>query len=446
MLHELLRSGQLLAAVSWVLQEHRDDRDRYGDLFDAMRRHGPGSDARETAGYLALYLLIAGDHVGARLAISLTLPEAERSKLIQIGHIVARAHDCFQFEPLEEESQRRLALEPLIVTWSDSAQAKAEQRRLPLRVAKLDHGRVFGLSYIPMTEDGHTCFNGFTHNPDNPRNILNSETVSTIPVLSPNAIMGCFDGADQYDEGVLIGNHENFGHWLLNHLARLALVESAPGLKGMPLVVGSNISRTQVECLERLGYQNSGLIRLRKGYLARFNLLWAPMMPFCSSGGLLYWSPHIIGFLRTRLGVRPASSSRSRRRLYVSRRSSRWRRVLNENDIVESLAKWGFEVIDPGELTLAEQIEYAGNAEVIVGAFGAGMNLLIFAPSDATIIEFKAHEIIMDINPALCHQIGQRYVPLAATAVTSGQDQLHFDLVVAPKAVEVALDSIGLAR
>ena len=132
--------------------------------------------------------------------------------------------------------------------------------------------------------------------------------------------------------------------------------------------------------------------------------------------------------------------------MYVSRRSSRWRRVLNENEIVKSLAKWGFEVIDPGGLTLAEQIELAGNAEVIMGAIGAGMTLLIFAPSDATIIELKSHEIIMDINPALCRQIGQRYVPLAVTAVTSGQDQLHFDVIVASKAVEEALDSIGLTH
>ena len=446
MLHDLLRSGQLQAAVSWVLREHRDNHDRYGELFEPLRRHGPASDARETAEYLAMYLLIAGDHVGARLAFSLTFPEAGTSKLIRTAHVVARAYDCFQFEPLAEECQRRFALEPLIVTWSKSAQASAERHRTPPCMARLGRGSVFGLSYIPVTEDGRTCFSGFTHNPDNPRNIRNSETVSTIPALSSNAIMGCFDGSDQYDDGVLIGNHENFGHWLLNHLARLALVESAPGLKGMPLVVGSNISQTQIECLERFGYQNSDLIRLRKGYLARFNMLWAPMMPFCSSSGLLYWSPHIIDFLRTRLGVRPPSSSRSRRRLYVSRRSSRWRRVLNENEIVKSLAKWGFEVIDPGGLTLAEQIELAGNAEVIMGAIGAGMTLLIFAPSDATIIELKSHEIIMDINPALCRQIGQRYVPLAVTAVTSGQDQLHFDVIVASKAVEEALDSIGLTH
>lgn len=432
--------------MSWVLSERDPDSSRFGELLDELRMRSSWSDARDVAGQLALYLLAKGDHPGARLAYSMTLPLGEAPRTIKTAHVVPDPGDCFQFEPLTEAGQRDFPLEPLLVTWSPSAQIQAEQRRVPPRVARLNGGSVFGLSFIPVTEDGRTCFNWYTHNANNPNNIANAEDINTIPLLSPNAMMGCFEGVDEYGEGVLIGNHENFGHWLLNHLARLALAACVPGLKGVPLVVGENIAPTQLECLERMGYRDSMLIRLRKGYLARFNALWAPMMPYCSFDSVLHWSPRIVDFLRDRLGVREAPSSRRNRRLYLTRRDSRWRRVLNESEIVGTLAKRGFEVINPTELTIPQQIEMAGGAEVIMGPFGAGMNLLLFAPRAATIIEFKHHRLIMDINPALCRQIGQRYLPLAVTAVTSGQDQLHFDLIVAPRAVEEALDSIGLAH
>ena len=445
MLHELLRSRQLQAAVSWVLQEHRGNRNRFKELFEPLEKHGPGADPRETAERIALYLLATGDHLGARLAFSM-FPEPGTSKLIETAHVVTHPNECFEFEPLGEEAQRKYPLEPLIVIWSEAAQAKAVQRRVPPCVARLDRGQVFGLSFIPVTEDRRTCLNGFTHNPNNPKNIANSDEVDTIPMLCPDAIMGCFDGADDYGEGVLIGNHENFGHWILNHVARLALAESVPKLKGIPLVVGENISRIQVECLERLGLEDSSLIRLRKRYLARFNVLWSPMMPFFSSNSELYWAPRIVDFLRDRLGIKQGSCSKRKRRLYITRRASRWRRVLNEDEIMALLAQHGFEVVDPAGLSLSQQIQLAGDAEVIMGPFGAGMNLLLFAPRDSAIIEFKYHQIIMDINPALCRQIGQRYVSVTATPLQSRQNDLNLDFVVAPQQIERALEAIRLSH
>jgi hypothetical protein len=445
MLHDLLRSGQLQAAVSWVLSERAPDSSRFGELLNDLRMRSSWSDARDIAEQLALYLLARGDYPGARLAYSMTLPLGEAPKTIETAQVVPDPGDCFQFEPLIEADQRNFPLEPLLVIWSRSAQIQAEQRRVSPRVARLDRGRIFGLSFIPITEDGRACLNWYTHNANNPNNIVMAEDVNTIPLLCPNAIMGCFEGVDEYGEGVLIGNHENFGHWLLNHLARLALTSCAPALKGVPLVVGENIAPTQLQCLERMGYRGSMLIRLRKGYLARFNALWAPMMPFCSFDSVLHWSPRIVDFLRDRLGVREAPSSRRNRRLYLTRRDSRWRRVLNENEIVGNLAKQGFEIINPADLTIPQQIEMAGEAEVIMGPFGAGMNLLLFAPRDATIIEFKHHRRIMDINPALCRQIGQRYIPVAATPASSSSDPINADLFVAPRDVEEALKAANIA-
>jgi len=170
------------------------------------------------------------------------------------------------------------------------------------------------------------------------------------------------------------------------------------------------------------------------------------MMPFCiGTEGIVYWSPRIVDFLRAHLGVRDARTSGRGRRLYVTRRGSRWRRVVNEDEILQRLKKWGFEVVDPGHLTIAQQIEIAAESEVVMGPFGAGMNLLLFAPRDATVVEFKHNRIPMDINPALCRRIGQRYIAVRAKAAGTAPNLLNLDMVVAPAKVERAIEAAGIS-
>jgi hypothetical protein len=443
-LHDLLRQRQLEAAVSWVVEERIGDPGKFGSLFHALQDYRSLSNTQETAANLAAYLLFTGDHLGACLAYAMIYPEAEKSKLIVTSRVVPVPHQCFQFEQLGGIHGQSFFLEPMILersTWSPEMLAG---QKLPMGVAKLERGTILGLSFVPVTEDNCTCYNAFTYNPDNPKHIMNSEDVNTIPLHNSSSIMGCFDGADNYDEGVLIGNHENFAHWLYFHLARLALVESASNLKGVPLVVGENANRTHLECLERMGYAESKLIRLRKGRLARFKRLWTPMMPLCGIRGVFFWFPGIIDFLRTRLGVK-ASLAR-RRRLYITRRGARWRRVLNEDEVVKSLGKWGFEVIDPAVMSISQQIDIAAETEAIVGPFGAGMHLLVFAPKGTRVVTLKHQFVFFDWDPVICHEIGQRYVPVSGTPTVAGDNPNHYDFVVPPDHIEQALQAAGLQR
>ena len=173
------------------------------------------------------------------------------------------------------------------------------------------------------------------------------------------------------------------------------------------------------------------------------------MMPFCAVNNTTYWAPGIVDFLRQRLGVGrdPALGGR-RRRIYITRRTARWRRVLNEDALLGLLADWGFEVVDPGLLTIRQQLDLAANAEVILGAFGSGMNLLLFAPGDTIIIEMKpVPGIRMNINPALSQKIGQRYVEIIGTPnIAEGVNSLDFDFTVAPGRLLNTLGALGIRK
>lgn len=382
----------------------------------------------------------------SRVSARPPVPAAGEPALTDTYRVVPDPRQCFQFEPLTAEGERRYAFRPLVQYASQSETDVATVETFPPRVARLDHGSILGLSFLPVTRDKRTCLNFFTHNPRNPDKVTNFEEAEAVRHASPDSIEGQFAGIDRYDEGVLVGDHWNFGHWLYNHLARLALAASAPTLEGVPLVVGENIIASHVECLERIGFPDSKLIRLRQGRLARFRTLWAPMMPLCGFEGVMFWSPGTIDFLRERLGVRADARARPGRRLYVTRRTSRWRRVLNEDDVVALLAQWGFEVVDPAALSIARQVEIAAGAEVIMGPFGAGMNLLLFAPRDAMVIELKYHTVRMDINQPLCNYIGQHYIPVMGFPVVAGSSQLNHDFIVTPDLIETAFETAGLRR
>jgi capsular polysaccharide biosynthesis protein len=79
--------------------------------------------------------------------------------------------------------------------------------------------------------------------------------------------------------------------------------------------------------------------------------------------------------------------SESRRRLYISRRRAKWRKILNEASLVEALGAYGFEVVECEKLTFDEQVRTFSHAEVIVGAHGAGLANMMFSPPGAKVLE-----------------------------------------------------------
>lgn len=73
--------------------------------------------------------------------------------------------------------------------------------------------------------------------------------------------------------------------------------------------------------------------------------------------------------------------------LYVSRNEARMRRLLNEEAILPALRDLGFEIIRPGEMPLATQVEKFRNARVVLAPHGAGLTNILFCRPGTTLIE-----------------------------------------------------------
>lgn len=89
----------------------------------------------------------------------------------------------------------------------------------------------------------------------------------------------------------------------------------------------------------------------------------------------------------------PYSSCREfPKRIFISRKNASPRRKFNEDTIIQMLSEFGFEVVFPETLSIADQISLFSQAEWIIGGSGAAFtNLLFCNNSTKVLILYRTH-------------------------------------------------------
>ena len=171
----------------------------------------------------------------------------------------------------------------------------------------------------------------------------------------------------------------NYCHWILDWLPRLSLCErAAPFDNIVSIRLGADFRR---ESLAFLGYQNKTIIAVgNTPYVWRFETLLIPdnILEKRLCHPMHYCHPDLLQWWRSRCPAR-----KPHRKLYIPRLSKRV--VFNEKDLLGLLD--GFEVFDPGQHSFAKQIKMFSEAEMVVGAHGAGLTNLLFAPEGCRVLE-----------------------------------------------------------
>jgi hypothetical protein len=434
---DLLAAGDLDAVASWLRAERATEVAKYPKILAGLERGS--QDRQQLAHVVATFLLVTGEHDLARAALLLGLPPDEKRDVLETCTLHDDPEECYEFIEPAAEGGRSYAIAPM------APGPTGLPSRGALRVARIEGASVYGLTFLPVTADRKAARKWFVHNAIAVDRLRLLDDARMIPVATFNSLMGKFTDVDKFGEAVLLGDSQNIGHWLMNHLGRLAPIAGTK-LEKLPLVVGENIGERQLECLERFGYPESRLIRIGKGKLSRFDLLWAPMMPFCSEG----WSPAVLSFLRERFGVRDRPRSGRGRRLYLTRKGARWRRLINEDAISALLTQWGFEEVDPGAYSIAGQLALAADAEAIVGVVGAGMNLFMLAPSQTKVIElnYRRQDLEeMNVLPIFASSLGQPYETVLGIPNPSPEvHHLNYDFTLTPERLKRALNRMGIAK
>jgi hypothetical protein len=133
-------------------------------------------------------------------------------------------------------------------------------------------------------------------------------------------------------------------------------------------------------------------------------------------------------------GVQPKLG---RRRIFLSRDSSRYTRALNnEVEIATVLQSFGFDTLYAEHLTLDEQIAVFQDSEYIVALHGAGLVQQVFTNSQtAHILELMPRDYLMPLYYWQAYALGAKYYD----AVVGGEMDRRGNYAVDPRAVERAI-------
>ena len=214
--------------------------------------------------------------------------------------------------------------------------------------------------------------------------------------------------------------HNNFYHTLIDNLTRLYFLHQPPysNLPEIKLLLESKPTELETYLFERYLPRNVTVTQLD------IRALWRPedmiLLSFMSRNTLTHIPTQVLDHLLPHL--LPNRPRRKSRRLFISRPKNirRTIRVIdNEAELAEALAAHGFEKVYLEDISFAEQISLFYDAEMVVGAHGAGLSNMIFSDS-IDVFELHASPIIVPHYYCLSLSCGHRYHWWHG-------DRLHFD-------------------
>jgi capsular polysaccharide biosynthesis protein len=96
--------------------------------------------------------------------------------------------------------------------------------------------------------------------------------------------------------------------------------------------------------------------------------------------------PCIVDFFR---GLRAAARGglASPRRIYIDRRDTAARRLVNETEIVAALGRLGFAAVKLEKLSVDDQVGLFANADIVVAPHGAGLCNIVYARPGCHLVE-----------------------------------------------------------
>ncbi len=233
-----------------------------------------------------------------------------------------------------------------------------------------------------------------------------------VQIAGGNAIIVDSFGADETIDGpclVLCGapmHYKNYFHAVAQNFIRLPLILRDPAFAGLPLAVSETIRSWAEDFLAALGVSHDRLIYVKIDRSTLFRRALVPSPPT----RLRAPSVEEAEALRAVLYAGGPAAARQDR-LFVTRDAlpKLKRLLINEQELQEIAVEHGFTPIDPGRMTILEQVKAFSQAAAVCGATGSGLTNLLYAPENATAICFSPRETCRSVFVGLSAVTRQRF-------------------------------------
>lgn len=171
-------------------------------------------------------------------------------------------------------------------------------------------------------------------------------------------------------------NGTNYYHWFLDGLTRLAVLDRFP--PDCRILVPPKLPAFAVRSLEILGVADRiHPVDGRDIIAERYWFSGPTMVSGCPD-------PAGVAWLRTRfLTGEPIEATR---KVYLLRNAPT-RRIRNNGETEQVFRRQGWEIIDPGLLSLEEQIYLFRQCQAVAGVHGAALTNLLWLPAGASVVE-----------------------------------------------------------
>ena len=231
--------------------------------------------------------------------------------------------------------------------------------------------------------------------------------------------------------------HQRYYHWMFDVLPRLEL------LRQTDLGIDAYLINTE------LGYQQDAVRHLAItpaiSPSSQTHIEADELVVPTLTGDIGYPTRDACDFLRR--GFLPATLPElQRRRLYISRRDARMRRVENEAEVIAALQPLGFETVELEGMAVMDQVMLFAAAEMIVGPHGAGFVNTVFSPSGSGILEFWDDDDFSDSYELLARLRDMHYRRLRCRSVSPETHDLRVEVADMMEAVRLLAQQIGDGR
>lgn len=288
-----------------------------------------------------------------------------------------------------------------------------------LFVARIPEARIVGTSGAVMTPDGG----------------LLEESMWGMGWLQKDRALNSFKLRYERREGsfytIASLFSEGYAHWLLDTLPRLFALARLP-TDDLQIIVSRPLADWHRESLAMLGLENMRFVALEDRCL-QLETLYFP--GYVGDPGNHH--PQGCRWLRERF-LKDYKKERGTRRLYITRRLARGRRVLNEEELHPILNDYGFEIVETENLSFRGKIELLSDAEIVAGPHGGGLTNLLFAPESCRVLELFDPAHMNAAFYSLADALGQEYWYIVGEAAnTAGAQHAmsgHDDIRVSPAA------------
>ena len=250
--------------------------------------------------------------------------------------------------------------------------------------------------------------------------------------------------AEHFDGSLLTlatrGGSNSYYHFLLDVLPRWGIfAETMPGREPDALFVPRS-TRYHRELLALSGLDRFEIAETTKHSAIRADHLLVP-----SQSNPMEVAPRaMVEWVRRTFPAADTSDKPSR--IFVTRAGGRnTRRLIEEPELWPLLEERGFTRIDPGTMSVRDQIDHFAAADVIVGIHGAALTNLVFAKPGVTVLELFTSTYVKHCFWAITDSIegaSYRYLIGGEPRPTGELTGIQADISIPPATVIAAVDEM----